>query len=203
MNKKLRSGCGAVGKIPVVGIIERGGRVIAEPVDRTDRPTLQGFIARKVKPGSTVMTDEWRSYQQMPNQNHQVVKHSAGEYVRGDVHTNGIESIRSVLKRTYIGVYHYMSPQHLHRYVNELCGRLNMRGTTTSNQMLCIARQMDGKRLRYVDITKNRLCSSRRSDLIRLALLRSTGLVRLHHNGTQLYARINLCSCIHTSGSRP
>ncbi len=159
-NKKLRAGRGAVGKFPVIGAKERGGRVIAVPILKTNRLTLQGFIKQHIKPGSTVMTDEWKSYKRMPNQNHHVVKHSKGEYVRGDVHTNGIESVWSGLKRSYMGVYHYMSPQHLHRYVNEMQGRLNMRGTMISDQMVCIVRQMDGRRLRYIDITKNRLFSS-------------------------------------------
>ena len=74
------------------------------------------------------------------------------EYVRGDVHTNGIESLWSMLKRGYIGTYHKMSPKHLHRYLKEFTGRQNVRELGTLEQMKRVVLGMDGKRLRYKDL---------------------------------------------------
>ena len=87
--------------------------------------------------------------------NHEAVKHSVGEYVREQVHTNGMESFWSLLKRGYVGTYHKMSPQHLDRYVNEFAGRHNARDEDTPDQMAMIARGMVGKRLKYHDLTTN------------------------------------------------
>lgn len=83
---------------------------------------------------------------------HEAVKHSAGEYVREQVHTNGIESFWAMMKRGIVGVYHHVSKKHLHRYVNEFTGRHNIRGLDTLEQMSAIARMMSNKRLRYADL---------------------------------------------------
>ena len=74
------------------------------------------------------------------------------EYVRGDVHTNGIESLWSIFKRGYVGTYHQMSEAHLSRYVNEFTGRHNIRPLGTVEQMGSVAVGMVGKRLRYDDL---------------------------------------------------
>ena len=76
----------------------------------------------------------------------------AREYVRGDAHTNGIESLWSMFKRGYMGTYHQMSKAHLHRYVNEFTGRHNIRPLDTADQMSSVAVGMVGKRLRYDDL---------------------------------------------------
>ena len=80
------------------------------------------------------------------------MKHSVGEYVREQVHTNGVESFWSMLKRGYHGTYHKMSPKHLQRYVNEFAGRHNVRSLDTLDQMSAIVRGLEGKRLRYQDL---------------------------------------------------
>ena len=72
---------------------------------------------------------------------HESVKHSASEYVRGQVHTNGVESVWSMLKRGYIGIYHKMSPKHLDRYVTEFEGRHNDRQSDTIDQMGNLVRE--------------------------------------------------------------
>ena len=77
------------------------------------------------------------------------VKHSVGEYVRGQAHTNGIESFWSMLKRGYVGTYHHMSAKHLQRYVNEFSGRHGMRELDTTEQMGMVAHGLAGKRLTY------------------------------------------------------
>lgn len=124
---KLHAGRGSVGKTPVVGLRERGGRTIAHPVASTDSNTLQGAIHKHVEPGSVIHTDESGAYSGLGGlfYRHETVNHSAGEYARGSVNTNSIESVWAVFKRGLIGVYHHASAKHLARYVNEFTFRLN------------------------------------------------------------------------------
>ncbi len=126
-DKKSRAGRGTVGKTAVLGMRERGGNVKAMPVANTDKVTLQSNIHDAVESGSTIYTDEHGGYIGLDGEfyDHSSVKHSVGEYVAGDCHTNGIESVWAVLKRSIIGTYHHVSSKHLHRYVNETAFRLN------------------------------------------------------------------------------
>ncbi|MCY3873855.1 MAG: transposase [Rhodobacteraceae bacterium] len=91
------------------------------------------------------------AYRELPNQ--EWVNHSAGEYVRGDVHTNSIESFWSMFKRGFHGTYHHMGRQHLHRYVQEFEGRQNVREMDTIDQMETMVRRMERKRLKYSVLT--------------------------------------------------
>ena len=88
--------------------------------------------------------------------NREVVNHSVGEYVREQAHINGMESFWSMFRRGFHGVYHRMSPKHLHRYVREFAGRHNIRDLDTIEQMTVIANGMVGKRLRYSDLKDGR-----------------------------------------------
>ena len=125
-SKKLRLGRDTVGKQPLLGMRERGGRTLAKPVASVDKATLQREIARHVKRGSTVHTDEHKGYSGIGSRyRHGRVRHSDGEYVRGDVHTNSIESVWAVLKRSIHGTWHHVSPKHLARYAAEAAFRLN------------------------------------------------------------------------------
>ena len=144
-------GRGAVGKTAVVGVKDRRTkRVRAAVVENTDADTLKGFVAESVVPEATVYTDGEAGYVGLLN--HEAVKHSVGEYVRGQAHTNGIESFWSLLKRGYYGTYHKMSPKHLSRYVNEFAGRHNQRPLDTLTQMGAMVRGLELKRLRYLDL---------------------------------------------------
>ena len=80
------------------------------------------------------------------------VTHGLGEYVRDQIHINGMESFWSMFKRGYIGVYHHMSPEHLDRYVGEFEGRHNARSRNTIDQMVGMVHGAEGKRLRYADL---------------------------------------------------
>ena len=125
-SKKRKAGRGAVGKTPVVGARERGGKVTAKSVQATDGRSLTEFVTSNTEPGATVYTDDARAYNALHKQyQHESVKHSAGEYVRGDIHTNSIESVWAVLKRSIHGTWHHVSNKHLDRYVNEAAFRLN------------------------------------------------------------------------------
>ena len=100
--------------------------------------------------GTAVYTDGSHAYDGLPNR--AAVRHSVGEYVRDVVHTNGVESFWSMLKRAHKGTFHRMSPKHLQRYVDEFAGRHNIRDFDTIDQMGWVARSMAGKRLMYGDL---------------------------------------------------
>ena len=101
-----------------------------------------------------MFTDEHRSYKPLASLGycHGAVAHSAREFARGPVHTNGIESLWSMFKRGYMGTYHQMSEAHLHRYVDEFTGRHNIRPLDTEAQMASVVEGAVGKRLRYADL---------------------------------------------------
>ena len=125
-SKKAKTGRGTAGKTAVLGVKDRKTNTVkATVIERTDRPTLSGFVADSVEPGAKVYTDEHSGYEWV--ENHEVVRHSVKEYVRDQAHTNGIESFWSMLKRGYTGTYHKMSKKHLGRYVTEFAGRHNAR----------------------------------------------------------------------------
>lgn len=143
------SGRGAVDKTAVAGVKDRRtGKVSADVVAATDAGTLLPFVEKRTRRSAMVFSDGHRAYDDLARP-HVKVRHSAGEYVFGMAHTNGIESFWSMLKRGYVGVYHYMSAKHLHRYVNEFEGRHNMRPEHTETQIALTARAMNGKRLPY------------------------------------------------------
>ncbi len=150
-SKKLHAGRGPVGKVAVAGVKDRAtGRVSARVVARTDGPTLKGFVRSRTAQEADVYTDEHGAYAGLDN--HETVAHGIGEYVRGQAHTNGIESFWSMLKRGYYGTYHRMSPKHLDRYVNEFEGRHNARPLDTIDQMREVAARMSGRRLTYAEL---------------------------------------------------
>ena len=161
-SKKLKVGRGTVGKTAVAGLRERGGRVIAKPVEKVDARTLVPFIKDNVKPGAAVYTDESSAYARLPF-DHESVCHSAGEYVRGPVSTNSIEAVWAVFKRTIYGTWHHVSPKHLGRYVNEATFRLNEGNceVDTLDRMEAVIRQMGGARLSYSDLIADNGLSSK------------------------------------------
>ena len=151
-NKKLKAGRGPVGKAAVVGAKDRKtNKIKVKVVKDTDAKTLQKFVADNAADGATVYTDDAKAYKGMPY-DHESVRHSVGEYVRGMAHTNGIESFWSMLKRAHKGVYHHFSVKHLQRYVDEFAGRHGVRELDTIDQMEVVASRMVGKRLSYADL---------------------------------------------------
>ncbi len=150
-SKKLNAGRGPVGKTAVVGIKDRPTRkIVAGVAPSTDAITLQGFVKRNVAPNAKIYTDESRAYEGL---NREAVRHSVGEYVKGQAHTNGMESFWAMLKRGFYGTYHRMSPKHLARYVCEFAGRHNNRLEDTVDQMVGMAKGMCGKKLPYKLLT--------------------------------------------------
>lgn len=150
-SKRQHAGRGPVGKTAVVGMKDREtGKVTSTVAHSTDKETLQGFVESGIEDGAKVYTDENPAYHDLPN--HETVKHSASEYVKGQAHTNGIESHWAMLKRGIMGTYHHVSVKHLDRYVTEFEGRHNNRPNDTIEQIRTTVRGMDGKRLRYKDL---------------------------------------------------
>lgn len=146
------TGRGAVGKTAVVGVKDREtNEVRAAVVERTDSETLQGFVRGNTYPEAIVYTDDASAYDGVALW-HESVSHSVGEYVRGQVHTNGIESFWSMLKRAHKGTFHKLSAKHLSRYVDEFASRHNIRDKDTLDQMRLIVLSMGSARLRYQDL---------------------------------------------------
>ena len=158
------TGRGPVGKIAVVGIKDReSNRMSARVLERTDKASLQGFVAKHTAPGATVYTDDAAAYKGIPFP-HEAVKHSVSEYVRGMAHTNGIESFWATLKRAHMGTFHKISPKHLNRYVQEFAGKHNEREKNTLEIMRHVVAGLIGKRLMYKQLTAdNGLSSGARS----------------------------------------
>ena len=152
---RLRAGRGTAGKIPIAGVKNRETKEVwAKVIEETDEDTLTEFIHCQVKEGATVYTDGSLVYKYLHREgfSHEAVIHSWGEYVRGDAHTNGIESFWSGIKRGYMGVCHKMSKKHLPLYVNEFVLRQNIRTSDTIDQMKGIVQSFEGKRLKYDDL---------------------------------------------------
>jgi transposase-like protein len=155
-NKKLGVGRGTAGKTAVMGMRQRNGRTVANAVPATDVATLHQEIHNNVAPGSTLYTDDHGAYRYMHEQGfkHEAVNHSGGEYVRGEVSTNGIESVWAVLKRGIHGVYHQVSVKHLDRYVDEFTFRLNDGNVKrpTLDRLNSFITQTPGARITYKEL---------------------------------------------------
>jgi transposase-like protein len=155
-SKKLPAGRGTVGKTAVLGMRARNGRTIAKPVESTSAATLTQEIAECVEPGSTIYTDDHGGYKHMnaAGFDPESENHSGGEYARGNVSTNGIESVWAVMKRGVYGVYHQVSPKHLDRYVDEFSFRLNDGNVkrTTLERLGSFIDATVGKRISYKNL---------------------------------------------------
>lgn len=114
-------------KVPVFGMLQRGGNVVAKVVGNTKAKTLRKEILKTVKVGSTIYSDEWNYGKLSSHYNHSWVDHCFGVYGIGDVTTNSIESFWATIKRGIIGVYHKVSRKHLQRYIDEFVWRYNTR----------------------------------------------------------------------------
>lgn len=117
-------------KTPVLGMVERKGRVIARTIERVNTKTLRGAIWEKILPYSTVYTDELSAYNTISENRryiHKRINHSEKIYVMGDIHTNTIEGFWSLIKRGIGGVYHSVSRKYLQSYLDEYSFRYNRR----------------------------------------------------------------------------
>jgi len=126
-------------KSAVVGIKSRVDKKVKVKVtESVDSKTLEEIIDNTVDSGSIVYTDENRGYSGLKKKGykHETKNHGVGEYIKEQIHTNGLESFWSMVKRGHTGVYHYMSKKHLQRYIDEYAGRHNIRPLPTMNQRI-------------------------------------------------------------------
>lgn len=139
-------------KAPVVGMVERGGKLNAKKVDDVKSSTLTPEIVAVVKESATLYTDEWLGYAGVNKiYDHAIVKHNKGQYVNGRIHTNTIEGFWSLLKRGIFGIYHFTSKKHLQRYVDEFVFRYNTRTNTDGNRFNLLLTNIEN-RLTYKEL---------------------------------------------------
>lgn len=147
-------------KAIVMGMLDRESRQVrASVIPNVKRETLQGEILRQIQKGSAVYTDGYPPYDTLAAREfiHETVNH-VQEYVRGQVHTQGIENFWSLLKRTLNGTYIAVEPFHLDRYVSEQVFRYNTRATkgnplTDADRFSLLLSQISGRRLTYAEVT--------------------------------------------------
>lgn len=133
-------------KKPVFGMVERGGNVTAQVVEDTNKKTVQKLIAEQVVAGTIVMTDEYASYKGLDKvYTHEIVQHSAKQFVNGMAHTNTMEGFWSLLKRGIDGIYHHVSFKHLQRYCDEFVLRYNSRKFDTSQRFYFVLANTEGR----------------------------------------------------------
>jgi len=157
---KLKAGRGTVGKTAVIGMRDRAtGKTRAKVVPNVDGETMRDFIAENAAPDAKVYTDDAKVYSGLPN-DHEVVRHSVGEYLRGKVHTNSIETMWSMLKRAHKGTFHKLSPKHLDRYVQEFAHKSDLRELDTMVQMSVVVSRLFGRTLGYRRLIRDNGLSS-------------------------------------------
>ncbi len=141
-------------KVPVLGMIERGGNLITRVVSNTKQSTIEPIIKANVKENSNVYTDEWFAYKDLGKWfNHQIVNHNAKQYVSGKATTNRIENPWSHLKRMIYGTYHWVSKEHLSKYVDEFTLRFNTRKYRERERFDLVLLLSVGMKLTYRELT--------------------------------------------------
>ena len=146
-------GRSASGKTAVAGVLERGGQARAAVVPDVTGKTLKGIVHENVSAGSTLYTDNWKSYFGLGDDySHEVIDH-AERYVDGRVHTNGIENFWSLLKRGLKGTYVSVDPGHLARYLDERLFTYNERDLTDLGRFAALLSQAAGRRLTWAELT--------------------------------------------------
>lgn len=156
---RMKTGRGS-DKVPVFGMLDREARrVRAKVVPNVKREVLMDAILNTVQPKGTIYSDSYPAYASLPEKEfvHEAVNHLK-EYVRGEIHTNGIENFWSLLKRTLKGTYVSVEPFHLGAYVDEQAFRFNNRATKDNklndkDRFAFLMTQVEGKRLTYAELT--------------------------------------------------
>jgi transposase-like protein len=159
MHKHIRArkikGTGPMGKIIVLGLLERKGQVRVRVSLSTKRKPLHDFVKENVEPGSTVYSDALKSYEKLGSEYiHQVVDH-AEKYVEGQIHTNGLENFWSLFKRCINGTYISVAPFHLFRYLDEETFRYNQRKDIDGDggRFNQVMKNTCGRRLTFKELT--------------------------------------------------
>src|SRR5947209_3230123 len=156
-DKKI-NGTGGAGKVAVMGLLERDGKVRAKVIADATQATLHSEVRENVEAGAELFTDGWKGYSGLPaDYIHQVIDH-AEKYVDGQIHTNGIENFWSLLKRGIKGTYVSVEPFHLFRYLDEQTFRFNNRKVKEADRFLQVVKSVVGKRLTRDELTGQQIC---------------------------------------------
>lgn len=153
--KPTKSGkSGPAGKRAILALVERSGSVRSFHVPTADKPSVSKIVKENIARETRLHTDESRLYGEASAHfaEHQTVRHSSGEYVRGDVHTNTVEGVFSIFKRGMRGIYQHCREKHLHRYLAEFDFRYNHRvklGYSDVDRTFAAIKGAEGKRLTY------------------------------------------------------
>jgi len=158
--KKKRQGSGTVGKVPVVGLLSREGDLILKvysPEDEMNSKRLHKLLKENVHKDSVIITDGFPAYTGLDQHfaEHEVVKHSQGEYAREDHHINTIEGFWAILSLAILDTFRGVSPQHMHRYCDEFGMRYSSRDITEFGFFKNCIQRFDKARLKYKDLTAN------------------------------------------------
>lgn len=144
-------------KKAVITVVERDGRARSTVRDHEDRESIEPILETNVDPSSTLMTDDAHAYKTPGKRfagGHHAVRHSAGEYVRGNAHTGTVDSYHGLLKRAVYGTFHSVSKKYLQRYLAEFDYRFSNRRITDGSKTAKALRQIDGKRLTLAVLKK-------------------------------------------------
>jgi transposase-like protein len=151
--KRKIHGTGGKDKVAVHGALERGGPVVAAVVERVTVTSLEASIRDWVECGATLYTDQSHFYRGLgARYDHKSVNHGTGEYVNGDVHTNGIENFWALYKRAWKGTYTHSAPKHTNRYIAERTFSFNNRDLNDLQRMVAVTSAVAGKRLTYSEL---------------------------------------------------
>ncbi len=154
-SKRQNVAGGVSEKSAVVRIKSRTtGEIRAMPLASVNRRSVTRLIERNVREAAKVYTDEHSVYDELFGHFREAVKHSDSEYVRGEIHTQGIESFWSTMKRAIMETFHHWSAKHLGRYVNEFAACASMREMNTEAIMAEIVIGGIGRRLTYANLIR-------------------------------------------------
>lgn len=143
-------------KVPVLGLLERNGKVKGIVLDKAYGKTIKPVLFNEIKESAVVVTDGFGAYKDIDKKfaGHEIVYHNKDQYVNGIFHTNTIEGFWSLLKRNIDGIHHSISKKHLQLYVNNMCFHYNSRKLTMHERFNLLILNSD-TRLKYKDLIKN------------------------------------------------
>lgn len=153
MHAKDRKARKQYDKATVIGVLKRDGELRVAHIPNASRKNLHNTVRENVSTEGRLITDSASMYKGLNGEyDHHTVSHTSGEYVRGDIHTNSIESVWALFKRQVIGTHHWVSKKHLQAYVNEMTWRFNRRDQEEGERVNSLLQYVEG-RLTYAELT--------------------------------------------------
>jgi len=148
-----KRGVGSENKIVILGMVERGGRVLIIPIEAAQMDVVTPIIQRYVSTDSRIFTDESPIYNRLKEiyKQHDIINHSR-EFAVGDIYTNTIEGVWSLFKRALFGIYHSVSTRHITKYCTEFAYRYSTREMDEQGKFDYLLQCLFGGRLKYKDL---------------------------------------------------